>query len=119
MSRIGKLPIPVPSGVSVDVQNNHLKVQGPRGVLERGRAVQRLFGSSGCGQSGARGCLCDRLPAPTRGLVLCAAEAAGQNRPDVAGQATHRGPLASRDGGRLQERRDGGADARSSLALAC
>jgi large subunit ribosomal protein L6 len=40
MSRIGKLPIPVPSGVSVDVQNNHLKVQGPRGVLERGLPAQ-------------------------------------------------------------------------------
>jgi large subunit ribosomal protein L6 len=35
MSRIGKLPIPVPSGVSVDVQNNHVTVQGPRGKLER------------------------------------------------------------------------------------
>ena len=35
MSRIGKLPIPVPGGVKVDVANNHVTVEGPRGRLER------------------------------------------------------------------------------------
>ncbi len=35
MSRIGKLPIPVPSGVSVKVEQNHVTVEGPRGRLER------------------------------------------------------------------------------------
>ena len=35
MSRIGKLPIPVPSGVKIDLQRNHLTVEGPRGKLER------------------------------------------------------------------------------------
>jgi large subunit ribosomal protein L6 len=35
MSRIGKLPIAVPTGVKVDVANNHLTVEGPRGRLER------------------------------------------------------------------------------------
>ena len=35
MSRIGKLPIPVPAGVKVEVQGNHVKVEGPRGSLER------------------------------------------------------------------------------------
>src|SRR5919108_2622478 len=40
MSRIGKLPIPVPSGVSVDVQKNHVRVEGPRGTLERGLPSQ-------------------------------------------------------------------------------
>ena len=40
MSRIGKLPIPVPSGVSVDVHNNHVKVEGPKGTLERGLPAQ-------------------------------------------------------------------------------
>ncbi|HYY99866.1 MAG TPA: 50S ribosomal protein L6, partial [Candidatus Binatia bacterium] len=35
MSRIGKLPIPVPSGVKIDLQRNHLTVEGPRGTLER------------------------------------------------------------------------------------
>src|SRR3979411_2939598 len=40
MSRIGKMPIPVPSGVSVDVHNNHVKVEGPKGTLERGLPAQ-------------------------------------------------------------------------------
>jgi large subunit ribosomal protein L6 len=35
MSRIGKLPIPVPSGVTVKVEQNHVTVEGPRGRLER------------------------------------------------------------------------------------
>ena len=35
MSRIGKLPIPVPSGVKVEVQGSHVKVEGPKGTLER------------------------------------------------------------------------------------
>jgi large subunit ribosomal protein L6 len=35
MSRIGKLPIAVPNGVKVDVANNHMTVEGPRGRLER------------------------------------------------------------------------------------
>jgi large subunit ribosomal protein L6 len=35
MSRIGKLPIPVPSGVTVKVEQNHVTVEGPRGQLER------------------------------------------------------------------------------------
>jgi large subunit ribosomal protein L6 len=35
MSRIGKLPIPVPSGVNVSVERNHVTVEGPRGRLER------------------------------------------------------------------------------------
>ena len=35
MSRIGKLPIAVPDGVSVEVNANHVKVTGPKGTLER------------------------------------------------------------------------------------
>ena len=35
MSRIGKLPIPVPTGVSVEVNANQVKVTGPKGTLER------------------------------------------------------------------------------------
>jgi len=35
MSRIGKLPIPVPSGVNVTVEKNHVTVLGPKGRLER------------------------------------------------------------------------------------
>jgi large subunit ribosomal protein L6 len=35
MSRIGRMPIPVPSGVEVDVKPGHVKVSGPKGTLER------------------------------------------------------------------------------------
>lgn len=34
MSRVGRLPIPVPSGVDVTLNGQHARVQGPRGVLE-------------------------------------------------------------------------------------
>jgi large subunit ribosomal protein L6 len=33
MSRIGKLPIPIPSGVTVDVQDHVVRVKGPKGEL--------------------------------------------------------------------------------------
>ncbi len=35
MSRIGKLPIPVPAGVKIEINGTHVKVTGPRGTLER------------------------------------------------------------------------------------
>ncbi len=35
MSRIGKLPIPVPGAVKVEVTGNHVTVEGPKGRLER------------------------------------------------------------------------------------
>jgi large subunit ribosomal protein L6 len=35
MSRIGKLPIPVPAGVDIDVEGTHVSVRGPKGSLER------------------------------------------------------------------------------------
>ena len=35
MSRIGKLPIAVPNGVTVTIDGNHVKVKGPKGELER------------------------------------------------------------------------------------
>jgi large subunit ribosomal protein L6 len=35
MSRVGKNPIPVPSGVTIDLKNGHMKVKGPKGELER------------------------------------------------------------------------------------
>ena len=35
MSRIGKSPIPVPSGVDVSLAGQHITVRGPKGVLER------------------------------------------------------------------------------------
>jgi large subunit ribosomal protein L6 len=35
MSRVGKSPIPVPSGVDVSVAGRHITVRGPKGTLER------------------------------------------------------------------------------------
>ena len=35
MSRVGKKPIPVPSGVEVRIEDRHIFVTGPRGQLER------------------------------------------------------------------------------------
>ncbi|MBZ4654403.1 MAG: 50S ribosomal protein L6 [Bacillota bacterium] len=35
MSRIGKLPIAVPAGVDVKIDNNHVTVKGPKGILTR------------------------------------------------------------------------------------
>ena len=35
MSRIGRSPIPVPAGVTVEVNDRHVKVTGPKGMLER------------------------------------------------------------------------------------
>jgi len=35
VSRIGKLPIAIPSGVSVELDGSHVKVKGPNGELER------------------------------------------------------------------------------------
>jgi large subunit ribosomal protein L6 len=35
MSRIGKAPIPVPSGVDITVVDRHITVKGPKGTLER------------------------------------------------------------------------------------
>ena len=34
MSRIGKKPIPVPSGVDVTINGSHVAVKGPKGSLE-------------------------------------------------------------------------------------
>jgi large subunit ribosomal protein L6 len=35
MSRIGRAPIPLPDGVKVDIRGQHVRVDGPRGTLER------------------------------------------------------------------------------------
>ena len=35
MSRIGNKPVPVPSGVTVQVDGSHVKVKGPKGELEQ------------------------------------------------------------------------------------
>lgn len=35
MSRIGKKPVPLPKGVTVDIQGNRITVKGPKGELSR------------------------------------------------------------------------------------
>ena len=35
MSRIGNKPIPLPKGVTVELDGSHLKVKGPKGTLEQ------------------------------------------------------------------------------------
>jgi large subunit ribosomal protein L6 len=40
MSRIGRLPIPIPSGVDVTVEGNRITVKGPRGELARDLAPE-------------------------------------------------------------------------------
>jgi large subunit ribosomal protein L6 len=35
VSRIGRTPIPIPSGVTIEPGDRHVKVSGPRGTLER------------------------------------------------------------------------------------
>lgn len=35
MSRIGRQPIPVPSGVKIDLADHHITVSGPKGTLSR------------------------------------------------------------------------------------
>ncbi|NQU77629.1 50S ribosomal protein L6 [Candidatus Falkowbacteria bacterium] len=35
MSRIGKMPIEIPNGVSVDIKDNEIKVKGPKGELNQ------------------------------------------------------------------------------------
>ena len=41
MSRIGRMPIAVPAGVTVDIaENNKVTVKGPKGTLERALAPE-------------------------------------------------------------------------------
>ncbi|MEL0255641.1 MAG: 50S ribosomal protein L6, partial [Burkholderiaceae bacterium] len=35
MSRIAKMPIPIPAGVQVEIQSNTIKVSGPNGILSQ------------------------------------------------------------------------------------
>lgn len=35
MSRVGRLPVTVPSGVQVDIQGLNVRVKGPKGLIER------------------------------------------------------------------------------------
>jgi large subunit ribosomal protein L6 len=46
MSRIGKLPIPVPSGVDVNVEESLVTVKGPKGTLSHNVAAPITIGRS-------------------------------------------------------------------------
>src|SRR5229473_2784500 len=50
------------------------------------------------------------MPPAAGGALLCPAEAAGQDRPNDAGEAAYRSAPESADGGRVQKGCDGGAD---------
>jgi large subunit ribosomal protein L6 len=42
MSRIGKMPIPVPAGVTVDIKDENITVKGPKGELSRAIPAEML-----------------------------------------------------------------------------
>ena len=35
MSRIGKKPVPIPSGVEINISGNHVSIKGPKGTLKQ------------------------------------------------------------------------------------
>jgi len=47
MSRVGKAPIPIPSGVDVTVEQGHVAVKGPRGELARPTPTQITIARDG------------------------------------------------------------------------
>ncbi len=47
MSRVGKEPIPIPSGVEVTIDGGHVAVKGPKGQLERETPSQIVITRSG------------------------------------------------------------------------
>ena len=47
MSRVGKEPIPIPSGVDVTIQQGHVAVRGPRGELARALPPQIVVSQDG------------------------------------------------------------------------
>ena len=40
MSRIGRMPVAIPTGVTVEIVNNYMTVKGPKGTLERQLPVE-------------------------------------------------------------------------------
>lgn len=47
MSRVGKEPIPIPSGVEVTIDGGHVAVKGPKGELERETPTQIVISRTG------------------------------------------------------------------------
>lgn len=42
MSRIGNQPVPIPQGVSIDLEGSHITVKGPKGELQRDLAPEMI-----------------------------------------------------------------------------
>lgn len=47
LSRVGKRPVAIPKGVSVDIKGRDVKVKGPRGELERTFHIDVLIEKQG------------------------------------------------------------------------
>ncbi len=48
MSRVGRMPIAVPAGVTVDIaENNHVTVKGPKGTLEKTLPIEMTISKEG------------------------------------------------------------------------
>ena len=48
MSRVGRMPIAIPAGVTVDIaENNHVTVKGPKGTLEKSLPVEMTIEMEG------------------------------------------------------------------------
>lgn len=48
MSRVGRMPIAVPGGVTIDIaENNHVTVKGSKGTLERDLPVEMIIEKEG------------------------------------------------------------------------
>lgn len=54
MSRVGKLPIPLPAGVTAELSDHQLKVRGPQGELSR-RLPEAMSVTVEEGKSGSGG----------------------------------------------------------------
>ena len=46
MSRVGRMPIPVPSGVEVSLGGREISVKGPKGIRYAGEVVRRKAGKA-------------------------------------------------------------------------
>src|SRR5258708_39012007 len=84
-------------------------------MLECQWTVQRVFGSARCGPHRTGRRVRRRMPTAARRALFRAAEVAGQDRPDDAGQAAHGSALETTDGGRIQEGCDGGANTGTAI----
>src|SRR5690606_26282408 len=47
LSRVGKLPVSTPKGVTITISGNHVQVKGPRGEMSRELPVEVTVGKDG------------------------------------------------------------------------